>query len=290
MKQVVIIVLLAIIAWLLYDRNSRPGADPNPREPSETGWSEFRNAQPKADSASRSPSESGDNRFHDTNIRNKSKWKLDHPETMTDEEMVLAENWVAGDKGKYHAAMAQARGELGQKTQMPYRCNSRFAQQLEETLRELETAIADDDFLAAKEWLVKTHDALIAFRGSCVWQPGMRRGDGWQSSALEGEWELEPGYEIYNGRPARVEICGLCHGNKYTERSERCGQCRGSGKIRNPAASFKGAARGSTRNPWGKALIDAIPEFVQCPDCRGFGSITVSSPCSRCGGRGKIYH
>jgi len=271
MKQALVIILLAVIAWLLYDRN-RAIRGEEPSFPSVTRWISGGDGDGGSAPPPQSPRRSPELR-----------------RAPTDEEMRLAEAWPQ-TKPVYAAEAARVKGELERKSVAPWRCDGRLVSALEGALRDFDRALSDDDFLIAPDALEGVRRAFARFEGGCRWQPGVRRGDGYVSSATPGKWELEPGYEIIDGRPASVSPCHTCQGRGWREKRQRCGQCQGRGRVENPAFVAAKLARDHVHGKFAKNLMKSVPKSVRCGECQGTGTATVRVRCPTCAGRGKVFN
>ncbi|MBR3085617.1 MAG: hypothetical protein IKH04_04365 [Kiritimatiellae bacterium] len=269
MKQVLVIILLAVIAWLLYDRNRalRGEGAPFPRAARNAGGVDAGAEPPWSRPSEREPS-----------IRR----------APTDEEMRLAETWPQ-TKPAYAAEAARIKGELERKSVSPWHCDTRLSAALERSLGEFDRVLADDDFLNAPDSLERVRRNFARFEGGCRWQPGVRGGDGYVSSATPGEWVLEAGYEIINGRPAKVAPCHTCQGRGWREKRQRCGNCQGRGRVENPAFVAAKLAHGHVHGKFAKNLMKSIPKSIKCEECRGTGTATVRVQCPACAGRGRTF-
>ena len=72
----------------------------------------------------------------------------------------------------------------------------------------------------------------------------------------------------------RHEVCPECEGSGAEPGTSpvRCSECNGTGQVRRVQRS----------------ILGSFVSVTTCPVCRGKGE-TISTPCSRCGGEGRIY-
>jgi molecular chaperone DnaJ len=84
--------------------------------------------------------------------------------------------------------------------------------------------------------------------------------------------------EIYTGtektlRVNRLETCTECGGSGLAPGASRqaCHECRGAGQVRTVTRTFLGT----------------VQQVKTCPRCRGTGE-TISTPCTACGGEGRV--
>lgn len=210
-------------------------------------------------------------------------WRLEHPGEPTAEEKRLQSEWLAEKAGRL-AEIQRIKAVQGEKTVSPWRFDSGSAARLETAVRAFESAAANDDFREAPARFSKVREAFSAFEAGCRWQSGVSRGDGYRSGAEPGRWVLEPGYEIVQGRPMKVSVCGVCNGKRSITKTYQCSTCNGAGWVPNPAAMAKNIG-----GLFGVKVPVNVPQNIRCTACNGRKTQSMTYPCDACGGKGKIY-
>lgn len=210
-------------------------------------------------------------------------WRQEHPGELTEAEKRLKERWVAA-KGKCLGEAARMKTVLAEKRVSPWKSDPAGVRRLETALREFEAAAAGDDFRTGEEKFAALRKAFGEFEAGARWQAGVSRGDGYRSGASPGRWELAPGYELVNGRPMRVSVCGTCKGAGTIERRHTCAECRGAGTVDNPAALAKDLG-----GLFGVRVPVNVPRKIRCDACGGKGWRAATERCTACGGSGKTY-
>lgn len=199
------------------------------------------------------------------------------------EKARLKREWPTAKYG-YLNEISRMKATKKEKTVTPYSYNYEYVAKLDSALQEFETAVGNDDYTVVSEKAANARGAFSRFESSCYWRAGISRGDGYRSSNMPGRWELEPGYEIVNGRPMKISKCWKCNGIGSASKSERCANCNGSGQVSNPAA--QAAAIGGL---FGVKMPVNVPKYIKCSTCNGRGSITRTFRCDACNGSGKQY-
>lgn len=294
MKQLLIILLVCAVGYLLYDKFSSKvdgfiqgnpigqGSAPTSVRGHIGGTSEDEVVRP----VSMPP-----------NTKNVSMWKLEHPETMTDEERQMAEKWEQV-KPQYFSELNQIKTLFKKKTVVPYRYNERYAEKLRAAIIDLDNAVNYDDFLVVPDRCDNAKDALRRFESSCEWQAGVSKGPGthMHSGNYEGSWLPDRGYVMVNRGgemvAAQVAECRSCRGNGYKIQQVYCQTCNGRGRVPNPMAQvgnvvdIVGAFGGKNRRRVPR--MPKQPSEINCSACNR-GRIQQQVQCSSCNGQGKVY-
>lgn len=231
-------------------------------------------------------------------VQNCSLAKMEHPETMTDEERQMAEGW--GDaKSRYFVELDQLKAVYRKKVAIPYRYNQQYAEELRSAIVDLETAINYDDFLVVPRRRDIAADALRRFESSCSWQAGVSRGNGMHmhSAFSEGRWEPDNGYTLVNRGgeliAVQVSMCRECRGMGYLVQKVTCQNCNGRGRIANPMSQVGDAVSliGGIMSGNGKRRMPRMPKQrseIVCSACNR-GKVDRRIQCPSCGGRGKVF-
>ena len=294
MKQFIILVLIGAVGYLLYDKFCKNDqSDDSYYSPSSSrSWG-------GEDSISATPVRSDRSAGTVANARNISLAKMEHPETMTDDERRLAEEWE-GAKPRYFAKLDQIKTAYAQKSVPPYRFNARYAEKLQGAIRDLENAVNYDDFLVVPERCDAATDALRRFESSCSWQAGVSRGNGthMHSGYREGSWEPDNGYTLVNrgGQLAAMQVstCRNCRGVGYLIQKVSCPNCNGRGRVANPMAQI-GDAMNLVGGILGAKKGRRMPNIprqkaeIPCSSCNN-GRVEQRIQCPNCNGQGKVYH
>jgi len=292
MKHLIIVILVCAVGYLLYDKFMSSDGETAARIKSTfQSWGDRASASNQED-VFQNPAP------NKSNVKNRSLAKMEHPETMTDEEKQMAEEW-AGAKSQYFAELDRMKDAYRKKATVPYRYNQRYAEKLKAAIIDLENAINYDDFLVVPERRDIATDALRRFESSCSWQAGVSRGNGthMHSGHTEGSWEPDNGYTMVNRggelTAMQVSSCRECRGTGYLIQKATCPNCNGRGRVANPMAQvgdavnliggFMGAKGGRRQIKMPKQQSE-----ITCSACNR-GKIDQRIQCPSCNGRGKIF-
>lgn len=300
MKQLVFIILVGAVAYLLYDKfkDTEPFVREDVDSPNRYAQREDtrnRPISPTSDSPVRVSPRSGN---VPSDVKNISLWKLDHPESMTEEEVKLAERWQE-DKPRYMAEITRMKSVLTEKTKSPYRYDRRYAEKLSAAIRDFGDAVNYDDFIVVPQRHNKAKDELMRFENTCEWQSGISKGYGthMRSGNAEGSWVPDPGYVMVRRGGELVAMrelrCNGCRGTGYKIQRINCPTCNGRGRVPNPmaqvgnAVNMIGAITGGRRGR-NHPRMPRQPSEINCSSCNR-GRIEQRIVCPDCGGRCKIY-
>ena len=297
MKQLIIFLLLGVIGYLLYDKfvANNPDEAILGRVLQPISWKSG-DAPDRVTQGVAAPSPVPAAGFIG-NVKNISLAKMEHPETMTEDERQMAERWES-DKPIYFTKLDEIKSAYKAKAAPPYRYNGRYAEKLNAAIADLENAINYDDFLVVPERCDKASDALRRFESSCVWQEGVSKGSGthMHSGSREGSWEPDRGYTmVYQGGTCvamQVVNCRNCKGTGSLNQRVKCPNCNGRGKVANPMARIGNVVNGLGGFTRGRRVhVPRVPRQqaeIPCPSCNR-GYVERINRCPSCNGQGKIF-
>lgn len=247
-----------------------------------------------------------------------SEKALRQPESMTPEQRQLGTEWGNGSKRLYVEQVDALESRLAERMEGGYVWGPESERRVRASIRDLNSAIDRDDFLAVPGRFAEAKEALRLFEAGCRWRAGLRHRSisHIASAEREGYWNADPGWRfLQQGSLEVVRTCRHCHGSGREIVKVDCDNCNGSGWVDGPLSGvtrilgdvsdvLDGAAgaansvnnayravkgkpsKGGGASHYGSHRRSGGNGQIPCNRCNRTGQVEAVQPCHACGGQG----
>lgn len=229
-----------------------------------------------------------------------SEKALRQPESMTPEQRQLATEWGNGSKRLYVEQVDALENRLAQRMEGGYIWGTESERRVRSSIRDLNSAIDRDDFLAVPGRFAEAKEALRLFEAGCRWRAGLRHRSisHITSAEREGYWNADSGWRfLQQGSLEVVRNCHRCNGSGREIVKVDCDRCNGTGWVDTPLSGVTGFLDGVA------GALQAVDDIkhkrrtshggggrhsdqMKCPNCNGRRRVDATQPCHVCGGQG----